>query len=383
MIAERPMDKRVTIVQRRLTHYRVPLFELLRVQLATFGVHLDLLVGKGRPDEESKQDSADLPWAEHLPTRYMFGGRLCWLPIRTRLKGVDLVIVTHENAQLANHLLLLAPRKFRFAYWGHGANLQSGKPTGAKEQFKRWTAKRADWWFGYTRLSADLVEKTGFPTDRITTLNNAVDTSALKRDMESISGEEMATQRRLLGLAKGPVGIFVGSLYPEKRLEFLMDAADALRRVIPTFQLLIVGDGPLRVVIDGFCNSRPWCLAVGAKRGREKALCLALADIMLNPGLVGLGILDAFVSGVPLVTTDCGLHSPEIAYLSQGANGVMTANTLTAYVAELQRMLVDEPYRAELAAGCRVAAQRYTLEEMALNFTNGIQCALESNLLAP
>jgi L-malate glycosyltransferase len=44
--------QRVIIVQRRLTHYRVPLFELLRNDLAAEGIQLDLLVGQAKASQE-------------------------------------------------------------------------------------------------------------------------------------------------------------------------------------------------------------------------------------------------------------------------------------------------------------------------------------------
>lgn len=370
--------RRVTIVQRRLTHYRVPLFELLRAELAAIGVRLELLVGRGSPDEESKRDSAEIPWAIRVPTHYLLGGRLCWQPILGYLRGVDLAVVTQENALLANHLLLLLPRKYTVAFWGHGANLQSDNPRGYKERFKRWTTRRADWWFAYTQVSADLVKSTGFPSERITVLDNAADTSELRRQLESVTAEETAALRQSLGFGNGPVGVFIGSLYPEKRLDFLFKAADSLRRHNPLFQFLIVGEGPLRDAVRHYSDDRPWCAAVGAKTGREKALHLALADVMLNPGLVGLGILDSFVAGVPMVTTDCGLHSPEIAYLEQDRNGLMTGNTIDAFVAGVRRVLDDDEYRARLATGGRQAASHYTLENMAKNFANGIDSALLS-----
>ena len=38
------------------------------------------------------------------------------------------------------------------------------------------------------------------------------------------------------------------------------------------------------------------------KKGREKAAWFKLASVVLNPGLVGLHILDSFWAGVPMVT---------------------------------------------------------------------------------
>mgnify|MGYP000495228091 CR=1 FL=1 len=368
----------VCIVQRRLTHYRVPLFEALRGLLAERNIRLELLVGRGTPAEEKKQDAGELPWAKPIPTHYLAGGRLCWQPVQRHLGGADLVIVTQENKLIQNHLLLLAPRRFKLAFWGHGANLQSDNPHGFKERFKRWTTNRVDWWFAYTQMSADLVTAAGFPGSRITLLNNAVDTSEMRRQRQSVTPEETQVLRESLGFGAGPVGVFVGSLYADKRLDFLFAAAETIRREIPEFNLLIVGEGPERDKVQAWCAAHPWARWVGARFGREKMAYVSVAQLMLNPGLVGLGILDAFVCGAPMLTTDCGIHSPEIAYLENGINGVMTADELSAYVEASVHLLRDAQALDALRAGCVASAQEYTVENMARRFADGVASCLKA-----
>lgn len=368
----------VCIVQRRLTHYRVPLFEALRESLAERNIRLELLVGEGTPAEEKKQDAGELSWAKPIPTHYLAGGRLCWQPVQRHLGEANLVIVTQENKLIQNHLLLLAPRRFKLAFWGHGANLQSDDPHGFKERFKRWTTNRVDWWFAYTQMSADLVTAAGFSGSRVTVLNNAVDTSEMRQQWQSVTPEETQALRESLGFGAGPVGVFVGSLYADKRLDFLFAAAEAIRREIPDFHLLIVGEGPERDKVQAWCAAHPWARWVGARFGREKLAYVSVAQVMLNPGLVGLGILDAFVCGVPMLTTDCGIHSPEIAYLENGVNGVMAADDPNAYVWASVNLLRDAQALDALRAGCVASAQEYTVENMAYRFADGVTSCLEA-----
>lgn len=375
--------RRVLIHQRRLTHYRVPLFEQLRALLAEDGITLDLVHGQPDPGELGKRDSGHLPWAMQVQNRYWRIGNkyACWQPTPPLPAAPDLVIVTQENSLLSNYTLLLK-RHFGgplLAYWGHGANLQSGNPHGLKESFKRWTTTKVDWWFAYTGMSVELVRRSGFPPGHITNLENAIDISSLKRYLAQISAEKVDALRAHLGWGNecvGHVGLFLGSLYADKRLDFLFQAADRLHVLDPLFHLLIVGDGPQRPVVEDACRNRPWCAWAGAQSGQEKARHLAFADVLLNPGLVGLGILDAFASGTPMVTTDCGLHSPEIDYLRNGENGLMTANTLEGFVAGVHQVLADQFSRERLAKGCEAAASRYTVENMAVNFHAGILQAL-------
>lgn len=369
---------KVCIVQRRLTHYRVPLFAVLRDLLAEQDIHLELVVGQGTRAEEKKLDRGELSWARLAPTHYFLGERLCWQPLRRFMVDIDLLILTQENKLLQNHLLMIKPPKFKLAFWGHGANLQSGNPNGLRERFKRRTTNRVDWWFAYTQMSADLVQAVGFPGSRITVLNNAVDTAELYRQRQTVTPEETQALRKSLGFGTGPVGIYVGSLYTDKRLDFLFNAADAIRAQVPDFHFLIVGEGPERDIVDAWCTSRPWTRWVGARFGRDKAACLSLAEVMLNPGLVGLGILDAFVCGVPILTTNCGLHSPEIAYLENGVNGVMTADNLDTYVEAGVHLLRVGQELDRLRAGCALAASEYTVESMAQRFADGIARCLET-----
>lgn len=367
---------KVCIVQRRLTHYRVPLFTALREALAERDIQLELLVGRGTPAEEKKHDAGGLPWAKSIPTHYLAGGRLCWQSAQRHIAGADLVIVTQENKLLQNHLLMLMPRRFKLAFWGHGANLQSDNPSGLKERFKRWTTNRVDWWFAYTKMSAGLVAAAGFPDNRITVLNNAVDTSELQRQLQSVMVEEKRALRESLGFGAGPVGVYVGSLYVDKKLDFLFSAAEAIRCEVPDFHLLIVGEGPQRDKVQAWCGANPWAHWVGARFGREKAAYVSLAQVMLNPGLVGLGILDSFVCGVPMLTTDCRIHSPEIAYLENGINGVMTVDDLKPYVEACVHLLRDAQALEALRDGCKASAQEYTVENMARRFADGVADAI-------
>lgn len=373
--------KQVTVVQRRMTHYRVPFFEALRSSLAIRGIELTLAYGVGTAAEQEKGDGADVVWARRLPTSYGLGGRLCWQPLTAVTQHADMLVVTLENKLLANLLYQYGHPMLRVGLWGHGANLQ-GDPSSWRERFKLKVAKRADWWFGYTEMSRSLIAHSGFPDERVTVLNNAVDTSAMRQQFDAVSHSDRLNWRLSHGVgADVPVGIFVGSLYEEKRLDFLLSAAKRVREVLSDFQLFIIGAGPERGKVDAFARQHGWVHALGLQKGHEKITALAAADVMLNPGLVGLGILDSFVCEVPMVTTDCGLHSPEIAYLSVGVNGEMTANTEAAFVSKVVRVLSDPFYRMRLRRGCAESAQRYTVANMATNFAQGVASCLDASII--
>lgn len=368
---------KVVIIQRRMTHYRVPLFELMRDKLENVGVELTVVFGDPTPAEQDNMDAGTLPWGVYVPCTYWLNGRLCWQNAHAVVQGAALVVIGQENKLVLNHLMLLAPRHFKLAFWGHGANLQSDNPNGFKERFKRWTTYRVDWWFPYTKKSANLVTAVGFPDKRITVLNNAVDTAELHKLRHAVTPDETHALRESLGFGGGPVGAFVGSLYPDKRLDFLFAAAEAIRREVPDFHLLILGEGPKRGKVMAWCAAHPWARWVGARFGEEKAAYMSTAQVMLNPGALGLSVMDAFACQAPLITTDCGRHGPEISYLRNGINGVMTPDDLGAYVQASVRLLRDAEDLDTLRAGCAASAVEYTVENMACNFVEGVMRCLD------
>lgn len=365
--------KTIMIVQRRLTHYRVPLFWSLRDELAKRNIRMKLLVGQGAFMEKLKKDEGDLSWSIKVPTRYIFGSQLCWQSVYRHLSGVSLVIITQENALLANYFLIFLPRKFKVAFWGHGANLQSPNPKGIREKIKRWMTTKVDWWFAYTQLSANIVVDSGFPSDSVTILNNSMETFSVKFNNSYPNIENV---QRYADMNYGPIGVFVGSLYKNKRIDFVLAAAKMIRKEISDFNLLIIGEGEEHNKVRMWCDQNAWCKWVGERFGVEKAAYISTAKIMLNPGLVGLGILDSFACSVPMVTTDCGLHSPEIAYLENNVNGVITENNLNCYADTCIRLLRDHRTLEELRKGCEKSANTYTLEKMVNNFADGIELAL-------
>lgn len=367
--------RRVLVVQRRLTHYRVPFFEILRADLRAAGLELCLAHGEPTAQEATKRDSGELLWATRLPTRYFLDGRVCWQPFGHLARDAAVTVITAENKLLCNLGEQFLATHRRVMLWGHGANLQGDRHS-LRERFKARLALRADWWLAYTDMSRDLVRALGFPAERITVLDNSVDTTEMRSQFDAVTPEAQARLRAELGLGGGPVGLFLGSLYAEKRIEFLLDAARAVRDRVPGFELLVMGTGPQQALVQAFAAEAPWVKVLGLRKGPDKALAASLADVMLNPGLVGLNILDSFAGGLPMLTTDCGLHSPEIAYLKPGVNGVMTANTLAAYVDACVELLQDAPRREAMRARCLADAAHYTLAHMSEQFTQGVVGAL-------
>jgi glycosyltransferase involved in cell wall biosynthesis len=373
--------KTVVITQPRLTRYREPLFDALRERCRSMNIDLHLVHGQTGPADRSKNDEGHLPWAHRVENRlFTVGGReLIWQPLPPLLAGADLLIITQENRILSNYPLLLSrlssPRKI--AWFGHGANFQAARPDGSRERWKRFLLTRVDAWFAYTERTRDILLASGYPEQRITVVNNAIDTAGFRADLDAVTPARLNALRERVGSdGTAPLGLFCGSLYPDKRLDFLVAAAERIRILLPAFKLVVIGDGPDRDYLLELIVDKPWIHATGALYGSDKAAWFRLASVMLNPGLVGLNVLDAFCAGLPLVITCDTRHGPEIAYLENGINGSIVSGGIPEYAAVVVDLLKDPASYDAMCRNALASASRYTLDNMVQQFCNGIERCL-------
>lgn len=359
----------------------MPFFNLLREELARSSIDLDVAFGRARRREVPRADTAELEWGTAVASRYFPVGRhfAVWLKIRKeRLAGASLVVFPHESSLLLNFLPLLARNKRGrgVALWGHGSTLARSSWGDLSASLRRWSALRAHWWFAYTRLSAEQVVRLGFPSERVTCVDNAVDMRALARWRAELTADERAGLQRALGLRGEHVAVCLGSLTKEKRPGVLFRVADKVRSALPSFELIIIGDGPRRGFVEREAGCRPWVRWVGSKHGREKLLYASLGKILLNPGMVGLVVLDSFALGLPLLTVEADIHSPEIAYLENGRNAKIVRDDVEALAEAAVSLLTDEEERLRLATACLRDSAKYSIEKMVALFAQGVRSAL-------
>ena len=372
----------VVITQHRLLHYRQSFFDRLKGAAAERGIDVRLVVGQQSAAEALKQDVGSLPWAHVMHNRIasVGGVDLIWQPFPEELRGADLVVLIQENRVLSNYpwLLRLGVRPGqKVAYWGHGRNLQSAAPSGLRERWKRWFVNRVDWWFAYTEATRSILLADGFPAERISVLDNAIDNEQFARDLASVTDEQLSERfARLHARPGAPVGLYCGSLYPDKRLDLMLAAADIVHARQADFRLVVIGDGPSRSLVTDAAASRPWLIWVGVQRGIDKAAWFRAAQIYLSPGAVGLHVLDAFCAGVPMITTEGARHGPEVAYLMSGHNGYMVAADAGVYADIVSRLLHDPLELERIRSAAAADARRYTLNNMVQRFIEGIEACL-------
>ncbi len=151
-----------------------------------------------------------------------------------------------------------------------------------------------------------------------------------------------------------------------------------MRDRVPDFELLVVGGGIELPLMRELAASRPWIKVTGPRFGAEKVELMLLGKLFLMPGLVGLAVVDAGAAGLPTVTTAFPYHSPEIAYVEHGVNGVIVSEweDPAAYADAVAGLLEDLPRLAAMQAAATQMAGRLTIEAMAERFAEGVLRAL-------
>lgn len=368
----------VVIVQEHVLPYRYRLFQLMSELLEEDGIRLTVATSSLVDLHGRVQDESAVDWARLVPVRYFpkYAKRaVIWQGIWRMIREPDLLILPQMTRYAMNLLALELRRLNRLpvALWGQGRNWTATGDVGRNaiaDRLLRQIITRPDWWFAYTHDVVDLVAATGFPRNRITEVRNSTDTYSLRIAMDSLRGAGPAKDEHTCA--------FVGSLYPDKGLDFLLQAGDVIAQHLPDFRLIAVGGGQQLQWLREQSLLRDWLLVTGPLHGEEKAEAVRRARLLLMPSHIGLVAVDSFAMELPVVTRDVGFQSPEALYLVDNDNArVMPGGTNPdEYAAEVERILADRAYYEQLVAGCRQHAGLYSVEGMAERFAVGIRQAL-------
>ena len=376
----------VSILIKNTNHYRVPFYEALRAALREHDVELRLIVAEGLGEDRAKGDRATLTWAEIRPLREVSisGRTLLWQPGFDIASGSELVITEQASKQLFNIVLAHGQRvlRTRHAFWGHGKNFQAPIEGTSGEGLKKRLTERAHWFFAYNEVSAKAAIDAGMPSERVTAVMNATDTNHIRQVLDALPSDTSNSVRAELGMGNGPVGVFMGGIYPPKRTAFLLEAAHEIRRLVSDFELLVIGGGSERALVDAEASAFPWIHSVGPEYGDARIRLASVAELQLMPGMVGLNIVDAFALGLPTITTDIDYHSPEIDYLIDGQSGVMIHGdpSPAAYAAGVVEVLQNDDLLGSLQHGAHTTGLGLTIESMASLFCDGVLAALDAPL---
>lgn len=189
-----------------------------------------------------------------------------------------------------------------------------------------------------------------FPSD-YTVIPNGIDPTIFNPAVPPASGIRHDHRQTIL---------FLGRLEERKGLGTLLDAYSLLRQVRDDCQLVVVGDGPLRLGFERRVEEEgiPDVRFCGFVPEAEKPGYFTAADIYCAPNTgkesFGVILLEAMASGLPVVATAIDGFRQVI---TDGEEGILTPPRDEAQMAVALARLLDSPQlRRRLAErGCRAA----------------------------
>ena len=163
-------------------------------------------------------------------------------------------------------------------------------------------------------LSNELKSKIGYKTrKKIRTIELFFDVEQL---IKSSDGE---IEDKILALKGQPVLISAGRLSPEKGFQSLLHVFAGVRQSIPNAKLILIGDGPLYQTLVDLCKSLNLPISDGESGLYESAVVFLgyrssphryfrVANLFVSSSLTeGFSniIVEALVTGIPVLATDC------------------------------------------------------------------------------
>jgi glycosyltransferase involved in cell wall biosynthesis len=242
---------------------------------------------------------------------------------------VDLLHAHDDRACLYGSLAARWARVPRIVHTRHGRSAGSSP---RQVRLMRWATRLAEQVICVSEDAARLAQQNGVAATKVCTIWNGID---LKRF--GYCGPNPS----------GPV-VTVARLSPEKGIDSLIRAAALVVRELPSFRLVLAGDGPCRVALEELTTN----LGLEAHvcfRGDVRNIpeLLGGAGLFVLPSLsegISLTLLEAMARGLPVVTTLVG-GNPEV--VEEGATGLLVPPADPGALARAILLLLQDSDRSQ------------------------------------
>jgi glycosyltransferase involved in cell wall biosynthesis len=167
----------------------------------------------------------------------------------------------------------------------------------------------------------------------------------------------------------------VGRLAPEKNLQLLVQAYQAIKQRAPTARLVLVGHGPLRQALQVQC---PDAIFTGQLRGSILAAHYASADLFLMPSMTetfGNVTTEAMASGLPVVAFN---DAAAAEWLVDDLNGrVVALGDAEGFVSAALALAAQPAVRARLGQAARQTALQLDWSRIVQQFEAVLQAVMQ------
>lgn len=298
---------KVAVLYRVIQHWRLPMFERLA---NSNGIDLTLyygadfpgtkVVSAGKIDHVKSKKLSTIKISRKISTKagrqMPFCPTLFWRLIIDRPD----VILTEGSSNFANAFQgFLYAKLFgrKIIWWGLG-KLQNETKNSRKDDFIRFFEKRCDAQLVYSSVGKEYYESMGYPSKQIFTAVNVVDTDKIAAIRSTAEYQNSLNQKRGFNI------LYVGAIFPRKRVDMLVKAYANFSKDKEDVTLTIVGDGSSLKEIRSLAKSldiKSITFTGQIIEGSYKYF--AIADVFVLPGMGGLAISEAMAHELPVIVS--------------------------------------------------------------------------------
>lgn len=275
----------------------------------------------------------------------------------------DVVVAVNQYGLMYAHLArLLCKSSYRIAAAFHSTKLITKKDEFLHWFYQRWF-KRSDLLVFVCEFQARYWKERRLSARRVEVVHNGVDTERFSPDTSAAR----AKIRLAHGIAESDFVIGITAAFrPEKNHSFLLRALQQLRAAGVAAKLLLVGDGPLRGVLEAEAASlgvRDHVVFAGAQADvRPYISAFDVFALVSFTEAFSLAALEAMAMGIPAVLSDVGGAREMVV---DGETGfIFQTNDMKQFIAAMNVLRERDAARAMGMAAHRFVNTRFTHKAM-------------------
>jgi glycosyltransferase involved in cell wall biosynthesis len=329
----------------------------------------------------------NVPFEWDIPL--LHGYPFTWLENKARQPGVDHfwgcnTPAIHEIIQRGDFEAILVHGWNLFSFWqATFAGKNRGIPVlvrgdshlgSSRKSWKKVTKfflyppmlRKFDAFLSVGQHHSEYLKKYGVPDKRIFQVPHFVDNDFFRKNAEK-ARQSPGGPRRRFGIGEDKVVfLFVGKFIPQKRpFDFLL-ALDALKKQGTNAWGLMIGNGPLRPLLDRHARELGTpCSFGGFLNQKELGFAYGAADVLVLPSdrreTWGLVVNEAMASGLPAIVSNRVGCVPDL--IIEGKTGFSyPCGRIDGLMKHMRRMIEDRSLLTGLSTAAVAHVQAYSIE---------------------
>ncbi len=214
--------------------------------------------------------------------------------------------------------------------------------------------KRHRFIFAYGSKAKNDAIRLGAPQDRVIIVKHVIDEEMFDYKRIQLNEAERKRRRKSLSLDDGPVFLCIAQLIRRKGIDTLINAFRAAKKKKKDAQMLLIGDGPLRTLLNDFLKESPqgisWIRSVPYE---DIGSFYELSDCSIVPSYFDdwcTVVNESHCAKVPVICSD-GAHC-SYDLMKHGKSGLVYQAGDSNALTEAMEYVIDNPSEMKRMAQC-------------------------------